>query len=223
MPRDLTRNLASIRARIVAAATRAGRDPIGISLVGVSKTHPGETIAEAWGAGLADFGENRVQVAIPKIDALRERGITPRWHMIGHLQRNKVAAVVERFDIIHTVDSLRLATAINECAGRRIDVLIEVNIGGEPSKYGVSPDEAAPLADALAALPHLELTGLMAVAPQADHSEDVRPVFRRLRELNESLGLRELSMGMTDDFEVAIEEGSTLVRVGRAIFGERAV
>jgi pyridoxal phosphate enzyme (YggS family) len=193
-----------------------------ITLVGVSKTHRPDAVAAAFAAGLRDFGENRVGEAAAKIDALRARGIAPRWHLVGHLQRNKVAVALNLFDILHGVDSERLAEAISAAATRSVRVFIEVNVAGEASKFGVAPGEAAGLAERIGALPNLDLLGLMTVAPQVDDPEDVRRVFRALRELRDALGLRELSMGMTDDFEVAVEEGSTLVRVGRAIFGARA-
>jgi PLP dependent protein len=219
---DISRNLDAVRARIGAAAERAGRSRGDITLVGVSKTHPPDAVAAAFAAGLRDFGENRVQEAAAKIDALRTQDVTPRWHLVGHLQRNKVAAALNLFDILHSVDSERLAEAISAAATRSVRVFIEVNVAGEASKFGVAPGEAAGLAKRIGALPNLDLLGLMTVAPQVDDPEDVRRVFRALRELRDALGLRELSMGMTDDFEVAVEEGSTLVRVGRAIFGARA-
>jgi pyridoxal phosphate enzyme (YggS family) len=219
---DISRNLDAVRARIAAAAERAERSSGDITLVGVSKTHRPDAVAAAFAAGLRDFGENRVGEAAAKIDALRARGIAPRWHLVGHLQRNKVAAALNLFDILHGVDSERLAEAISAAATRSVRVFIEVNVAGEASKFGVAPGEAAGLAERIGALPNLDLLGLMTVAPQVDDPEDVRRVFRALRELRDALGLRELSMGMTDDFEVAVEEGSTLVRVGRAIFGTRA-
>lgn len=219
---DIARNLAAVRARIGAAAERVGRTPGDITLVGVSKTHPPDAVAAAFAAGLRDFGENRVQEAAAKIDALRAQDVAPRWHLVGHLQRNKVAAALDLFDILHSVDSERLAEAISAQATRPVRVFIEVNVAGEAAKFGVPPGEAAGLAERIGALPKLDLLGLMTVAPQVDDPEDVRRVFRTLRELRDAIGLRELSMGMTDDFEVAVEEGSTLVRVGRAIFGARA-
>jgi pyridoxal phosphate enzyme (YggS family) len=213
--------VAAVRARIAAACDRAGRDAGGITLIAVTKTHGVDEIRTARGAGVRDFGENRVQEALPKITAAREGGIDARWHMIGHLQTNKVKAALECFDILHTIDSERLARAISERASRMIDVLVEVNVGAEAQKSGVALAEAAKLSEAVGALPNLRLVGLMTVAPQADDPEDLRPVFRTLRDLRDSIGLSELSMGMTDDFEVAVEEGSTLVRVGRALFGPR--
>ena len=220
---DIEGNVAVVRARIVAAAGRAGRSEDDITLIGVSKTHPAERVAAAWAAGLRDFGENRVQEAVGKIDALRLRGMSSRWHLVGHLQRNKAAVAIGLFDILHSVDSERLAEVISAHAEAPVRVLIEVNVAGEPSKFGVSPPDALKLAERLGRLAGLDVAGLMTVAPRADHPEDVRPVFRTLRQLRDAAGLRELSMGMTDDFEVAVEEGSTLVRVGRAIFGARDV
>lgn len=212
----------AVRERIARACERGGRDPAGVTLIGVSKTHPPDAIAAAHAAGLADFGENRVQEALPKIDALRDRAVTPCWHLVGHLQTNKAKAAGGAFDILHSVDSERLADAIARHAERHISVLIEVNVAGETSKFGVAPRDAGALAERIARMPMLQLLGLMTVAPRADHPEDVRPVFRALRELRDATGLRELSMGMTDDYEVAVEEGATFVRVGRAIFGPRA-
>jgi hypothetical protein len=214
--------VAAVRRRIGRACERAGRAPDDVLLVAVSKTHPPDCIAAAFAAGVQDFGENRVQEGLPKIAALRERGIEPAWHLVGHLQSNKVRAATDAFDILHGVDSERLARAIDERATQRVAVFLEVNAGGEPSKFGVEPQKAPAVAEAIGALPHIDLRGLMTVAPQADDPEDVRSIFRRLRLLRDAIGLRELSMGMTDDFEVAIEEGSTLVRIGRAIFGVRA-
>jgi pyridoxal phosphate enzyme (YggS family) len=142
--------------------------------------------------------------------------------LLGHLQTNKVPAAIDLFDILHSVDSERLASAIDRRAGNPVKALIEVNVAGEASKFGLAPEHAPALADRIAALPHIDLIGLMTVAPIVDDPEDVRAVFRKLRQLRDAIGLRELSMGMTDDFEVAVEEGATLVRVGRAIFGPRA-
>jgi pyridoxal phosphate enzyme (YggS family) len=192
-----------------------------VTLVGVTKTHPAEAIAAGYGAGLREFGENRVQEARPKIEALRERGVDATWHLVGHLQRNKAGAAVELFDVIHSVDSERLAQGINERSTHSVRVFIEVNVAGEASKHGVAPAETPRLAERIGNMRHAALAGLMTVAPIAHDPEDVRHVFQRLRELRDAIGLRELSMGMTDDFEVAIEEGATFVRVGRAIFGQR--
>jgi hypothetical protein len=221
-------NLAEVRGRIAAACARAGRDPAAVTLVGVTKTVPVPAIRAALDAGLAVLGENRVQEALPKLDELPGA----RWHFIGELQRNKARRVAERFELIHSVDSLRLGEAlarIGEELGRPVSALVEVNVGGEASKAGIEPEELEPLLRGLAGRPGLAIRGLMAVPPPVDDPEDARPYFRRLAELARAaaaLGLPgvamgELSMGMTHDFEVAIEEGATFVRVGTGIFGER--
>ena len=213
-------NIATVRARIATACERAGRSTDEVTLIGVSKGFPAAAIAEAVGTGLRDIGENRVQEAAAKIEALSARGITPRWHLIGHLQTNKAKTAANLFAIIHSVDSLRLAQELSRRA-ERVGILLEVNAAQEASKFGFTPKEVAPALSSIASLPHLDVQGLMTVAPQANDPEAVRPVFRELRQLRDALGLRELSMGMTDDFEVAIADGATMVRVGRAIFGER--
>jgi pyridoxal phosphate enzyme (YggS family) len=217
----LEENAAVVRERIARACERAGRSPDEVTLIAVTKGHPAEVAAEACRAGLVDLGENRVQEALPKIEALASLGLRPRWHLIGHLQTNKVKSVTGRFAILHSVDSVRLGHALSQRANMPLPVLLEVNAAQEASKHGFAPDEVASAFEEIAALPYLDVRGLMTVAPLVEDAEVVRPVFRRLRELRDELGLRELSMGMTDDFEVAIEEGSTMVRVGRALFGER--
>ena len=214
-------NVAEVRARIEAAAARAGRDPASVMLIAVSKTFPPAAIAAAVAAGARDIGENRVQEAEGKRAALDTTGVRPVWHLIGHLQTNKVKTALQVFDILHSVDSLRLAEALSRHATAPIDVLLEVNVGGEASKFGFAPEETLRAVEQVVRLPNLRPRGLMTVAPAVDNPEDVRPVFRRLRELRDAAGLVELSMGMTHDFEVAIEEGATMVRVGRAIFGKR--
>jgi pyridoxal phosphate enzyme (YggS family) len=219
---DIGRNVAFVRARIAAACERVGRDPAGVTLIAVTKTHSAEAVVAAYGAGVRDFGENRVQEAQRKILAARGLGVDDAtWHLIGNLQRNKAATAASMFDVIHSVDSERLALATSERAERSVQVFIEVNVAGEASKHGVSPGEAALLAERVGTMPHLDLVGLMTVAPIVSAAERARAVFRHLRELRDAIGLPELSMGMTGDFEVAIEEGATVVRVGRAIFGER--
>lgn len=222
MHADIPTNISAVRQRIAHASERARRDPAGITLIAVTKTHPPDAIAAAYGAGLRHFGENRVQEAQAKIPALRASCPDATWHLIGHLQRNKVAPALELFDVIHSLDSERLAVAISERATRPVRCLLEVNVAGESSKHGVSPGDAAPLAEHIDSLPNIDLVGLMTIAPEVSDPEQIRPVFRRLRELRDALRLPELSMGMTGDFEVAIEEGATMVRVGRAIFGPRA-
>lgn len=214
-------NLERVRARISAAAERAGRSPAEVRLLGVSKTFPAQTVLAAVQAGVTDLGENRVQEAATKAPVLAAAGARPRWHLIGHLQTNKIRSSLELFAIIHSVDSLRLAEALSGRAERPVEILLEVNVAGEASKSGFAPQETAAAAEWIARLPNLQLSGLMTVAPLTSDPEDVRPVFRRLRELRDAIGLRELSMGMSSDYEVAIDEGATFVRIGRAIFGER--
>ena len=228
-PTPLAHRVDEVRVRIARAAGRAGRAPEAIRLVAVVKTVPPERVAEALGLGITDLGENRVQEAKATIAAIG-RG-SASWHMIGHLQRNKAGHAVELFDRVDSVDDLELAQALSRRAaavGRTLPVLIEVNVSGEPTKHGVAPDAARPLAEAVAALPHLALDGLMTVGPAVDSAAAARPDFAALRGLRDTLEaalgrrLPELSMGMSGDFEVAIEEGSTMVRVGSALFGPRA-
>lgn len=219
---DIAANLRSLHERITRAASSAGRNPAEVTLVAVSKTFSADSVADAHQAGVRHFGENWVQEAAEKIPALTNLKPRPTWHMVGHLQTNKVKAALELFDMIQSVDSVSLGQAIARRAGdRRIPVLLEVNVAAEASKFGFHPEQLQDAVKTLQALPQLEVQGLMTVAPLADDPETVRPVFRRLRELRDDLGLRALSMGMTDDFEVAIQEGATIVRVGRAIFGAR--
>ena len=221
---EIIANVREVQARIAAACARAERPINAVTLIAVSKTRTVPDIEAAHLGGVRDFGENRVQEALPKIEAVTGphiHRIDARWHLIGNLQRNKVTAALSRFDILHTVDSERLAEAISQRAEAPVRALIEVNVAGESSKHGVAPEDVGALAARVARMPNIELLGLMTVAPRADDPEDIRPVFRRLREIRDGLGLQELSMGMTDDFEVAIEEGATMVRVGRAIFGAR--
>ncbi|MFV9505841.1 MAG: YggS family pyridoxal phosphate-dependent enzyme [Oscillochloridaceae bacterium umkhey_bin13] len=236
----IAERLQQVRERINHAARQAGRDPATITLVAVTKTHPPELIAEVLQAGVLDCGENRVQEATSKIPALANQGWRPRWHLIGHLQRNKARPAADLFDLVHSVDSLRLAEVLARQVGpeRRLPILLQVNVSGEASKDGfelpggttnqAALDSFLPAVEAILALPSLEVRGLMTIAPFGDDPEQARPSFAALRALRDKLvrrypttGWNELSMGMTDDFEVAIAEGATLVRVGRAIFGER--
>lgn len=217
----ISEHLERVCERVERACQRAGRPAGSVTIVGVSKNHPIDAIAAAWAAGLRDFGENRVQEAEPKIRALADRGITPAWHLVGHLQTNKVRAAIDTFELIHSVDSERLMRRIDRLADDPVGILIQVNVSGEPTKFGIRPTDLPLLLDAADELPNVHVRGLMTVAPIADDPEDVRHVFRTLRELAERHRLRVLSMGMTDDFEVAIEEGATHVRIGRAIFGDR--
>jgi pyridoxal phosphate enzyme (YggS family) len=223
-------NLSSVRARIAAACGRAGRDPAGVTLVAVSKTVPAERVRVAYDLGVRDFGENRVEEGVPK-----QAGLPGdiRWHMIGHVQSRKAREAAEHFCLVHSVDSLKLAQRLAReagAAGRELPILLEINVAGEEAKYGYTPgaaffDEVAQIL----ALPALRVRGLMTMAPIVPDPQQARAVFAGLRALRGELVRRfpqvdwpELSMGMTDDFEVAIEEGATIVRVGRAIFGERA-
>ena len=214
----------AVRLQIADACRRAGRSPEAVTIVAVSKGFPPEAVREAFSAGLSQFGENRVQEAQAKLPLLAGLAPRPTWHMVGHLQTNKVKTALGLFDIIQSVDSLHLAQEISRRAPQsvRVPVLLEVNVAGEAAKYGFTPEELPARAEEVRALPGLEVRGLMTVAPLAADPEAARPVFRRLRELGDSLGLAELSMGMTDDFPVAVEEGATIVRIGRAIFGERS-
>jgi hypothetical protein len=216
---SIAERLALICERVARAAERAGRSPAEVTIVAISKSFPPEAIEEAAAAGIAHIGENRVQEAAAKIPSLRHLPVT--WHMVGHLQTNKAKTALELFDIIQSVDSLRLAEALSHRAERPVPVLLEVNVAGEASKFGFSPPEVPQAAEAVGRLPHLNVCGLMTIAPLVGDPEEVRPIFRELRQLRDALGLAELSMGMTDDFEVAIEEGATMVRIGRAIFGGR--
>ncbi|HVZ40698.1 MAG TPA: YggS family pyridoxal phosphate-dependent enzyme [Candidatus Kapabacteria bacterium] len=223
----IARNLADVRTRADAAALRAGRNPAEVTILGVTKTKPASTVRAAAMAGIITIGENYVQELVAKHDEL---GDIVRWHMIGHLQRNKVRLVAPFVAMIHSVDSLRLAREIGleaSSLGRSIPVLLQVNTSGEESKFGVEPGAVLELARSIAALPGVELEGMMTIAAFLNDVELLRPMFRLLRELRDdaarALGhpLPHLSMGMTHDFETAIEEGATLVRVGTALFGLR--
>ena len=215
-------NLEAVRARMRAAAERAGRDPAALTLVAATKGVTPFRLREAIDAGLTDCGENIFQDAEERIAGLGPAAGVVRWHFIGHLQSNKVGGALRLFDILESVDSERLATQISRRAETTARILLEVNVALEPSKYGFRPEEVAGAISTISRLPNIQIDGLMTVAPAVANSEQVRPVFRELRQLAEANGLRELSMGMTNDFEVAIEEGATSVRVGRAIFGERS-
>jgi len=231
---SIAQNLVQVRERINAAARRAGRRSEDIALMAVSKMFPAERIREAYDAGLRLFGESRVQELAGKIDSLSDLPAV-EWHLIGHLQTNKAAKAVELFASVDSVDSLRLAQKLDASArqvSKKIGVLIEINIGGEAAKSGLAPGsrELEELLLGAHGLEYLEFRGLMAVPPFTDDPQEARPYFRRLRELRDQIAARRLSgvdvgilsMGMSHDFEVAIEEGSNCVRVGTAIFGERS-
>lgn len=231
-PASVADRLAAVRERMAEAAQRAGRRPDDVLLVAVSKTHPLAAVEAALAAGQRDFGENRLEELWDKVREAEQRGLSGiRWHLIGTIQSRKTAEAVGPFALVHAVDRTKIAERLDRAAaaaGRSLDVLLEVNVSGEASKHGFSPDELLAVAPTLIALPSLHLRGLMTVAPLVDEAERVRPVFRQLRELRERLrdaypaaAWNELSMGMTNDFEVAIEEGATIVRIGSAIFGTR--
>ena len=220
--------LSGVRARIEAAARRARRDPAEVQIIAVTKTHGAETVREAWDAGLEIIGENKVQEALWK-KPLSPSG--PQWHLIGHLQSNKVRHALETFDFIHSVDSVRLADKIETVAeqiGARPRILLEVNVSGEKSKSGLDPAALRDAIDHIASsCPRITLEGFMTMAPFSENPEDARPHFRRLRELRDEMerifgaSFPRLSMGMSGDFEVAIEEGATWIRLGTILFGER--
>jgi len=222
-------NIEDVHRRIAAACARSGRAVDDVTLVVVSKTVDVARIQEALATGITQLGENRVQDATPKIDALYgQTQVT--WHMIGHLQSNKVKRAVEYFQMIHSVDSLKRAQEIDKRAqeqGKNMSILFEVNVSGEESKFGLSPEELPDIVREASRYEHLTVKGLMTMAPFVDFPEDTRPYFRALRELLLTFQeqgfsqMTELSMGMTNDFEVAVEEGATLIRVGSAIFGAR--
>jgi PLP dependent protein len=225
MPDSLEANLHSVRLAITRSAERAGRDPGEVVLVAVTKTLPVERIREAIGLGLKQFGENRVQEALPKIEEIGPADLD--WHLIGHLQTNKVKFIEGRFRMVQSVDSVGLAEALDHRLESPLDVLIEVNVAEEPQKTGALPADLPAVARTVNAAQHLRLRGLMTVAPMVNDGEQVRPVFRALRSLRDAttqqLGapLPVLSMGMTDDYPIAIEEGATMLRLGRALFGPR--
>ena len=222
--------LDAVRARIAHAARRAGRDPASVRLIAVSKTFDTSAVREAASAGQVDFGENRVQEALPKIDETRDLPL--RWHLIGHLQSNKARKAVEQFAVIHSVDSVALLERIDRASaeiGRTIDVLIQVDLAGEATKHGLPEGQVRSAVDAALQCRSARLIGLMLLPPWNDDPEATRPYFKSLRAIRDDLlargvpapAMAELSMGMSHDFEVAIEEGATIVRVGTAIFGDR--
>jgi len=224
----LRERVAAVRSRIAQACQRCGRDPSTVTLVAVTKGVGAAMIRQAVACGLTNLGENRVQEARRKQQEIAMVGEV-RWHMIGHLQRNKAKDAVAMFDVIHSVDTHALAEEIERQAakqGRSVEVLVQVNISGEANKFGCAPDEAAGLAEAVCRLPHLRLAGLMTIAPFAEDPESVRPIFRQLRQLRDALqsaidnrqSTMQLSMGMSQDFEVAVEEGADYLRVGTALF-----
>lgn len=222
---SLADNLKNVSEKIAAHAGRVGRDPGAITIVAVTKTFPVPVIREAMALGLRVFGENRVQEALPKIDEIGTADAS--WHLIGHLQSNKVKFVEGRFAMVESIDSAGIVQALGHRLHQALDVLIEVNVGEEPQKTGALPDDLPAIARSIQEFPPLRLHGLMTIAPMVPDPEAARPVFRRLRELRDDasnrlgLALPVLSMGMTEDYPVAVEEGATMLRLGRALFGPR--
>jgi len=219
--------LCEVKARVAAACAKAGRCPDDVEILGVTKTHGPEVVREAWDAGILRFGENKIQEAAWKIP---ECVSGPEWHLIGHLQRNKVRPALELFSVIHSVDSVRLLEQIERVAeeiGHRPEILLEVNVSGESSKNGLNPDQAPEVIEYALGCRNVTLTGLMTLAPFCPNPEDTRPVFARLRECRDrwekqfGIGLPRLSMGMSNDYPVAVEEGATWVRLGTVLFGSR--
>jgi pyridoxal phosphate enzyme (YggS family) len=218
---SMAARVGEVRMRIAAACTRAGRDPNDVTLVAVTKGFGSEQVLEAVAAGICDIGENRVQEAEAKRAALTDLPAEVCWHMIGHLQTNKVKTALRLFDTIHSVDSVHLAEEISKRAPVPVPAFLEVNVAAEPSKSGFALEELRGAYETIVGLPRIDIRGLMTVAPISESSEDARPVFHRLAEAARELSLTELSMGMSDDYQVAVEEGATYVRLGRALFGER--
>jgi pyridoxal phosphate enzyme (YggS family) len=225
----LVENLREVEERIAAACKRANRNREEVTLIAVSKTKPVSMLEEVYGAGIRDFGENKVQELTEKYEVMNK---DIRWHMIGHLQRNKVKYIVDKVKLIHSVDSVRLAQAIEQEAAKKnviVDILIEVNVAEEESKFGLKVDEVIAMVEEISKYSHLRIKGLMTIAPYVENAEENRSVFARLRKLSvdidakniDNVSVEILSMGMTNDYEVAIEEGATMVRVGTGIFGER--
>ena len=218
---NIAANIKEVQRRVARACERSRRLPEEITLIAVTKTFEATVIREAFDCGIRNFGENRVQEAEGKIGRLSDLKPDVTWHMLGHLQSNKAKTAVEIFDIIHSVDSVKLAEILSRRVQKPLPVLLEVNVAGETTKGGFSVDEIVAAVEKIRQLPDLKVMGLMTIAPFVAEPDEVRPVFQKLRELRDSLRLEHLSMGMTDDFEVAIEEGATMLRIGRAIFGER--
>lgn len=229
MSAAIAENLTQVREKIRAACERSGRNYEDVTLIAVSKTKPIEDLQIAYAAGVRDFGENKVQEILAKAPAMPT---DTRFHMIGHLQRNKVRQVIKPAVLIHSVDSLRLAEQIEQEAAREnliVDILLEVNVAGEESKFGLAPEDVLELVYAVSKFPHVRIRGLMTIAPYVDDPEDNREIFKKLYRLSvdinskniDNVTMRVLSMGMTGDYEVAIEEGATMIRVGTGIFGAR--
>ena len=222
-------NLREVEKNVQAACQRAGRNRDEVTLIAVSKTKPVSMLEEIYDENIRHFGENKVQELCEKYETMPK---DIKWHMIGHLQRNKVKAVIDKATLIHSVDSIRLAETIEQEAAKKdiiVDILIEVNVAEEDSKFGLKVDEVLAMVETISTFPHVRIKGLMTIAPFVDDPEENRPVFAQLRKLSvdiankniDNVSVEILSMGMTNDYQVAIEEGATIVRVGTAIFGER--
>jgi pyridoxal phosphate enzyme (YggS family) len=216
---DVRENCHRVLDRMNDAAVRSGRTPSSVRLIAVTKTVPVERIREACECGIANLGENRLQEALSKIPVLADLPVS--WHFIGHLQSNKAKKVIETFSWVQSVDRLELAEKLNQYATAKLPVLVEVNVGNEDSKSGIAEASLPHLLDSLKACTQLDVRGFMAIPPFHENADDSRPYFARLRGMKEKFGLAELSMGMSQDFEVAIEEGATMIRVGTALFGAR--
>lgn len=225
----IAENLEQVRKNIEEACRKVGRDPKEVTLIAVSKTKPVELLKEAYDAGARCFGENKVQEIMDKYPQLPS---DIQWHMIGHLQRNKVKYIVDKVKMIHSVDSLRLAETIEQEAAKhevQMPILLEVNVAQEESKFGLRMDEVLPLAETVSSFPHIRIQGLMTIAPYVENPEENREIFRQLKKLSVDIGAKNinnvtmsvLSMGMTGDYQVAVQEGATMVRVGTGIFGKR--
>ncbi len=228
--RLISENLSKVKERINSIAVGSGRDPHDITLIVISKTRSADIVNMAIDCGIRHFGENKIQEAVPKINDLNKRHSDLKWHMVGHLQTNKAKIAIMNFDMIQSVDSIKLARKISSIAQqlqKNVDILIEVNISGEESKYGINPDDVEQINGEIASLPNINVRGLMTIGPLTSDVADIRNAFRRMRRIFKDMQDSEkddfniLSMGMTDDYEIAIQEGSTMIRLGRAIFGPR--
>jgi pyridoxal phosphate enzyme (YggS family) len=219
---SIGRNIEMLRGRIAAACRRGRRDVEEVRLIAVAKNFEARVVLAAFDCGLRDFGENRVQEAAGKYNELSDVRGQLTLHFIGHLQSNKAGDALQAVDIIHSVDTMRIAGLLSGKAGRPLPVFLQVNLAGEQTKYGFSSQELDRAVESISALPHIEILGLMTIAPFYADAEQARPLFAALRGLNSGYGFKQLSMGMTDDFEVAVEEGATMIRIGRAIFGQRS-
>ena len=222
MQESIGHNVEILRGRIEKACRKGRRDVSEVKLIAVAKNFDSRVIRTALDCGLRDFGENRVQEAVGKYSELADVRRQITLHYIGHLQSNKAGDALQAVDIIHSIDTVRLAELLSGKAGRPVPVFLQVNLAGEQTKYGFSREGLDQAIESISALPNITILGLMTIAPVCSDAEEARPVFAALRGLNSACGFKELSMGMTDDFEVAVEEGATMIRIGRAIFGERS-